>query len=263
MHSSLAQTQHSDSTRIVNQRWKTQKIQKGIVWKQAHFNNLFQAHQEINFLVIDLKRAGHRLHLAAEPTQLKTTSTFAYENKALAAINAGFFDMKNGGAVDYIKVDNTVINLTKSESARANAVFAFSAKEAHILASQDHPPEKSEFPNLLLAGPLLLRNNALEALPDSPFNSNRHPRTALAITADHKLILFVVDGRSPQSYGMSLKELAQTLKWLGATSAMNLDGGGSSSMYIRKANGIVNHPTDNKQFDHLGERPVANILFIK
>jgi exopolysaccharide biosynthesis protein len=46
---------------------------------------------------------------------------------------------------------------------------------------------------------------------------------------------------------------------------MNLDGGGSTTMYIKKQsdNGVVNYPSDNKQFDHYGERKVANIIYIK
>jgi exopolysaccharide biosynthesis protein len=46
---------------------------------------------------------------------------------------------------------------------------------------------------------------------------------------------------------------------------MNLDGGGSSTLYIRNAtdNGVVNYPSDNKKFDHEGQRSVANIIYLK
>jgi len=45
---------------------------------------------------------------------------------------------------------------------------------------------------------------------------------------------------------------------------MNLDGGGSSTLYVNGATetGVVNHPSDNKKFDHLGQRPVANIIYV-
>jgi exopolysaccharide biosynthesis protein len=63
---------------------------------------------------------------------------------------------------------------------------------------------------------------------------------------------------------MSLPELTDVLKWLNGKDALNLDGGGSSTLYVKGAgeNGIVNYPTDNKQFDHEGERPVANAILI-
>jgi len=57
-------------------------------------------------------------------------------------------------------------------------------------------------------------------------------------------------------------ELARVMKWLGAEDAMNLDGGGSSALYI-KGKSIVNYPSDNKQFDHEGQRKVANIVYLR
>lgn len=64
---------------------------------------------------------------------------------------------------------------------------------------------------------------------------------------------------------MNLHELSNILRWLGAKEAMNLDGGGSSTLYIKGAteNGVVNYPSDNKLFDHEGERAVANIIYVR
>ena len=74
----------------------------------------------------------------------------------------------------------------------------------------------------------------------------------------------VVDGRSFQSYGMTIPELTQFLQELGAVDALNLDGGGSASMWVRdkKMDGIVNYPSDNFEFDHEGERGVSNALLL-
>jgi hypothetical protein len=88
------------------------------------------------------------------------------------------------------------------------------------------------------------------------FSSARHPRSAVAITRDSSmLMLVVVDGRRPWSVGMSLGELADQLIALGAFQAMNLDGGGSSTLWVRGT--IVNYPSDPT-----GERPVGNALMI-
>jgi hypothetical protein len=83
----------------------------------------------------------------------------------------------------------------------------------------------------------------------------RHGRTAVGVTADGRLLLVVVDGRQPgYSRGMTLRELAELLLRLGAQSAMNLDGGGSSEMVV---NGLTaNRPSDGRV------RGIANALVV-
>ena len=88
------------------------------------------------------------------------------------------------------------------------------------------------------------------------FSAARHPRSAVGFTRDSSLALFVVvDGRRPWSVGMSLSELGAAMLALGAWDAMNLDGGGSSTLWIRGS--VVNYPSDPA-----GERAVGNALFI-
>ena len=88
----------------------------------------------------------------------------------------------------------------------------------------------------------------------------RHPRTAAGVTADgHTLILLAIDGRQPgHSLGVALPELADLMLELGAVDAVNLDGGGSTSFYLRRADGsvVTNQPSGGKW------RPVANHLGI-
>jgi exopolysaccharide biosynthesis protein len=84
----------------------------------------------------------------------------------------------------------------------------------------------------------------------------KNPRTAVGITATGQVIIMVVDGRSTGSYGLTLYQLGKEMKALGAVNAVNLDGGGSSTMWI-KGMGVVNHPTDTT-----GERPVSNAIVV-
>jgi exopolysaccharide biosynthesis protein len=114
------------------------------------------------------------------------------------------------------------------------------------------------------SGPVLLLENKRQRIPNDAFCNDRHPRTAVGRKADGTVVLFVVDGRATESAGMSIKELQQTLHWLGCVDAINLDGGGSTTMFIKGEphNGVVNYPTDNKKFDHEGEREVANVLLL-
>jgi hypothetical protein len=90
------------------------------------------------------------------------------------------------------------------------------------------------------------------------FSAGRHPRTAVGLArAGRELLLVGVDGRgSNGSTGMSLVELGRWMRALGATAAANLDGGGSTTVWVRGA-GVVNRPSDPT-----GERPVGNALIV-
>ncbi|WP_062213833.1 phosphodiester glycosidase family protein [Demequina oxidasica] len=81
------------------------------------------------------------------------------------------------------------------------------------------------------------------------------PRTAIGMVADNHYVFVVVDGRSSSSVGVTLPELAQIMKDLGATEAYNLDGGGSSAMV--SDGGLVNDPLGKGR-----ERGVSDILWV-
>jgi exopolysaccharide biosynthesis protein len=87
------------------------------------------------------------------------------------------------------------------------------------------------------------------------FFETRHPRTAVAKLKDGKFLMITVDGRSESSGGIGLTDLASYLLELGVTDAMNLDGGGSTTMYLDGK--IVNHPSDKE-----GERAVSDALIV-
>jgi hypothetical protein len=82
----------------------------------------------------------------------------------------------------------------------------------------------------------------------------RHPRTAAGITADGRMLLVAVDGRQMRSVGMTLAELARLMADLGCRDAVNLDGGGSTTMWVRGE--VVNSPSGGR------ERPVADALLV-
>lgn len=89
------------------------------------------------------------------------------------------------------------------------------------------------------------------------FSTTFHPRTAIGISRDKKTVFFVtVDGRQPShSIGINLEDLAEYMKELGAWDAMNLDGGGSSTMWVR--NEVANRPSDAT-----GPRVCSNALLV-
>lgn len=257
-----AQAQNTDSISFVHQKWEELVLRKGITWKKAHFNDLFKSNQVINIIEIELtKKNLKKLGIEGLSNSRKKTSFLADSLNAIAAINGGFFDMKNGGAVDYIKVNNEVINHSRSRPAPSKAYLAF---DQHKIIITPDSIAADVYKNVLLAGPYLLEDSKNITLKKDAFNNNRHPRTAVALK-NNKLILLTVDGRHANSEGLNLNELADLFRWYGCTTALNLDGGGSTAMYInnQSAKGIVNYPSDNKQFDHQGERTVSNIIYIQ
>ncbi|MDD3002091.1 MAG: phosphodiester glycosidase family protein [Candidatus Riflebacteria bacterium] len=108
-------------------------------------------------------------------------------------------------------------------------------------------------------GPRLIENgnisiNYAEEKFDPSLVSARHPRTAIGLSFDGDLIMTVIDGRTKQNAGMTLKELALYLQKMGIRHAINLDGGGSSTMVVKGR--IVNAPSDGS------ERKISNGLLI-
>jgi exopolysaccharide biosynthesis protein len=108
--------------------------------------------------------------------------------------------------------------------------------------------------------PQLIKNGKIEITwerekSSKSFVETRHPRTAIAKLKDGRALLVTVDGRSESSGGMNLQELAEMLLEMGATDAMNLDGGGSTTMFLDDK--VVNKPSDKE-----GERPVSDAILV-
>lgn len=100
------------------------------------------------------------------------------------------------------------------------------------------------------AGPMLVKNGSVYLTTKieefgSDVAGGRAPRTALGVTKDGRILLVVVDGRQQNSIGLTLLEMAFLMQELGAESALNLDGGGSSEMVIN--NKIINAPSDGHE----------------
>lgn len=257
----------SDVQIIKNAKWDTHKIAQGIILKQALFPSLFGAAQSVSVLEVDLDRKKIQINIAADPKKRIKTSTFAKEKDAIAALNGTFFDVKNGGSVMLVKQDGKVINPATYFSERSNGAFTIDGKKVKIIASDS--PKKDwadslQAPNIMVSGPILLMDGKTVELSKASFNTLSHPRSAVGITGKNTLLLVAVDGRNENSRGMSLFSLTTLLQTLGARDAMNLDGGGSTTLYVKDQteNGIVNHPSDNKKFDHGGERAVANAILV-
>lgn len=260
------QNESSEVNKIANAPWESEEVSEEIVWKYHQFEDLFNSRQSITVFEVDLSKGTIEVALPHVESGFVSTSEFGEQVGAIAAINGSFFNTKTGGSTVFLKENDSIYAKTgeKFTSYRENAGFAISQHgDVSVIKRPDQGWESLvEHSSILASGPLLLDRDQMVDQKDQAFNTNRHPRTAIGITKDNRLIAVVVDGRNTNAHGVSIKELSIIMKALGCTDAMNLDGGGSSTAWV-KGHGVVNYPSDNKKFDHKGERAVANALCFK
>ena len=263
---------YNDSLAIKNAQWKIDTLSKNLVLKTISIQNrsLFKSNQTISILEIDTSLSEVKMEFVYSDTLTKTSS-YCKKNNAFAAINGTFFFMKSGISTDYIRIHHqrVAINYPKDGHRKSYkngllALFDDSPQLSIILPDTNLYFEDSlSQPSILTSGPMLIYKDSLLSFIQNSFSLSRHARTGVAITHDNKILWIVVDGYQSRAAGMSLKEFAQTARILDAEYFLNLDGGGSSTLFINKENyGIINHPSDNGKFDHAGERRVASAVLL-
>ena len=259
----------SDSLAIVSAQWKIESPQKGIIHKYVSIPQLYQVPQSISLIEID-PGAGLKVGVTVSD-KMRETSKMASEQGAIAAINGSYFDMKRGNSVCFLKVDRQVVDTTTLGEFARRVTGAVSIRKGKMkIISWNRQIEKQYKGKkgiVLASGPLMLKDGRYcdWSLCEKDFIRTKHPRSAVALTKDGKILFITVDGRFPKhAGGVSIPELAHLIRILGGKDAINLDGGGSTTLWLSGApdNGIVNYPCDNKRLDHRGERTVPNILYI-
>ena len=189
------------------------------------------------------------------------TSDIAADNGAVFAINGDYYGFRDTGIV----VRNGVVY--RDEGAREGLALY---RDGHVEVYDETTTTADELVaagvwNTLSFGPALLEDGqVLDGIEDVEVDTNvgnhsiqgEQPRTAVGVIDDNHLVFVVVDGRSPgYSKGVTMTGLAEIMQGLGATTAYNIDGGGSSTMYFDGA--VVNDPLGKGQ-----ERGTSDILYI-
>ncbi|MBI2387982.1 MAG: phosphodiester glycosidase family protein [Deltaproteobacteria bacterium] len=209
----------------------------------------------VHALVVDLSVPGIKLESTQSAQRKRTPSSFAKLIGAQAAINGDFFSytdystsgLSAGGGVAWTGTKDTSTSGTVAFDPTAARVEI--SKPSAIVAF-----DKTWMRGVVSGHPQIVLDGAVVPNGSGSLCTTRHPRTAAGIAKDGKtLYMVVVDGRSTASVGMTCAELGNVLKGLGAWTALNLDGGGSSAMYVAGV-GVVNSPSDGS------ERVVANHL---
>ena len=261
-----------DSLAFVNGNWQTDTLD-GMILRQCRFEGqqLFASNQQI--FVLEIPDTAHYTLAFAHETRRTKTSEMARTHGAVAAVNGSFFDMDKHFTICYLRIDsvnlgeNTPGKDTVNRKYYQYGTLCLSGDSVLILKtdSSRHWEETLPYPDIMTAGPLLIWHDTLQYLRDDrTFVTNRHNRTAVGIREDGTVLLVVADGRFKAAAGLSLPELQQILRWLGCRDALNLDGGGSTTLFLNidDYQGVINCPSDNGRFDHEGERGVSNAVLV-
>ena len=265
--SAYAQTS-ADLETVKNAEWKTFVTSEGLVHKCAAVADLYGGPQHINLIEIP---SDAKVHYDIAVSEMKKASLISKENQALASINGSYYNMQVGNSVCFLKVGKEVIDTTGTNELNMRVTGAVHVHKGKCrIMPWSYKIEKSYKSNkgtVLASGPLMLEDGELASWEncDSSFIATKHPRSAIFTTKDGKTVFLTVDGRSKgNAIGVSIPELAHLISALGGEDALNLDGGGSTTLWLSDApeNGVLNCPSDNRTFDHAGERSIPNIIYV-
>jgi exopolysaccharide biosynthesis protein len=165
---------------------------------------------------------------------------------------------KNGFVFSLSGAKRNLINPEKKKTLLSNSKLVI---VNNLLESPNQKRNNFKKTQDIIGGvPQLIRDGKIditwqEEKSSKAFVETRHPRTAVAKLKDGKFLMITVDGRSEQSAGIGLEDLARLFLELGATDAMNLDGGGSTTMFVDGK--VVNKPSDKE-----GERRVSDAILV-
>lgn len=230
---------------------KTTKPYKGVV----HVHRLEDT-QDYH-LVLIAPRAMEAV--ATSPDQAwSAVSDFARKVGARIAVNANFFSKTESCGVT--AGDSRLWTAVYEGNCGMTVAFFRSGAAAIVQGKVRKDGTLSPTVGLVAAvsgRPRLIENG--EAVPPAEaFMKVRHPRTAIGLKADGTLVLLVADGRRPAALGFTGPELTEILLKEAVKDAINLDGGGSSTLFIEAEGGVQNKPSDGHErvvVNHLGFRP--------
>jgi hypothetical protein len=256
----------------VGPSWITRTLANGVTWRaRRHVDPLFGAQLE-HLLLVDTSLPGVRVE-AADAAGCQTVSALGESLGAVAGINGGYFSFDGCPPVSLLKHDGALVGT----NAVTRGAFGMSPAQEPLVALV---PAGGDWPEAAEAhggGPILVEGGmarsgnaawATEGFQDAGFLGD-NPRTFACADGEGHTALGTVDGRRASAKGMSLDELAEfaASNDVGCVEGVNLDGGGSTTMWIAGANpsGVVNYPSDGPDDEtplHSGERAVSGGLFV-
>ena len=185
------------------------------------------------------------------------TSVIASGVNAILAINGDYYGSQEKGYV----IRNGVLYRSTVVNGKQDLVIYEDGSFGIITEGKTSAQEllDSGAMQVLSFGPAIVKNGSISVSTGYEVGKAKtsNPRTAIGIIDDLHYVFVVSDGRTSESEGLSVYELAEFMQSLGAKTAYNLDGGGSSTMYFNGR--VVNNPTTNGS---IKERSVSDIVYI-
>lgn len=188
----------------------------------------------------------------------ENTSAIAEANNAILAVNGDYYGSQTKG---YVLKNGVLYRETTSQAQEDLVIWADGSFE---IVTESEVTAATLLENgalqVLSFGPALVDNGSVSVSENDEVGKAMasNPRTAIGIVDDLHYIFVVSDGRTTESKGLSLYQLAGFMNSLGADTAYNLDGGGSSTMYFNGE--VINKPTSNGK--SIRERSVSDIVYI-
>ena len=188
------------------------------------------------------------------------TSVTATDNDAILAVNGDYYGANSSG---YVIRNGVVYRDTVRENSNNGDLAIYKNGSFKIIYEDQISAEqlvKDGVINLLAFGPALVENGEITVGKNQEVGQAMasNPRTAIGIIDENHYIIVVSDGRTSESEGLSLYQLAEVMKSYGAKIAYNLDGGGSSTLYFNGQ--VINKPTTGGI--KISERAVSDIVYI-
>ena len=261
----------ADSAAFADADWTVEELGKGAVAKYAQMS-MFGTVQSI--CVIKYPASRYETKLIYSPGEdADITSRLAEDAGADFAMNASYFNVKTHYSTVYCKVGGEVLySMTNPREAyRVNGIIGLKDRKGRKITieacdTSDYSATTGKWHSAIAAGPVLMKDGDMvvprETDNSSQFHDKRHPRSVMGMDEDGWVYLAVIDGRSAgNAAGTTIYETACICRLLGMSDAINLDGGGSSVLWTEDT-GVLSHPSDNKIFDHEGERVVPSIIAV-
>lgn len=188
------------------------------------------------------------------------TSVTAADNNAILAVNGDYYGANSSG---YVIRNGVVYRDTVRENSSNGDLAIYKDGSFKIIYEDQISADqlvKDGVVNLLAFGPALVENGEIAVGKNQEVGQAMasNPRTAIGIIDENHYIIVVSDGRTSESEGLSLYQLAEVMKSHGVKTAYNLDGGGSSTLYFNGQ--VINKPTTGG--NKISERAVSDIVYI-
>lgn len=270
--------------------WVVNKLDEGVVHYQfpSQYIKEFDSYQNVNAFSIHPSNTDYEMQFLEINPRDSLSSALSSIPNAVFGINGTYYEKNknNNRSTSFFRTDGVLIDSVQINKGDAyywkhEGAFYLSPDNVGIVRGNNQVYNQPQYHNIMSGSPLLIENyhpsgshyvrhhlgnlNQLDYEHPDRHQGVRHPRTAVAIMEDKTILFIAVDGRSEKAAGMTAKELTNFIaNYFNPKDALNLDGGGSTTFWMQRdidnisETGVINYPTDNRAFDHYGQRRIRN-----